>query len=51
MNACIAITCIFGHSHIKNDVHIVTFQIKTAFIMYYDIISSNDLIKREPSDP
>ena len=24
---------------------------KTAFIMYYDIISSNDTIKRGPSDP
>ena len=37
--------------YLENDVHIVNSIMETAFIMYYDIISSNDIIKREQSDP
>ena len=29
----------------------LTFQMETAFIMYYDIKTSNNIIKRGPSDP
>ena len=39
-NACIAITCLSGHCRIKK-------MMETAFIMYYNIISSNDTIKKE----